>query len=325
MKNLITIAIIISSIFAQGKVVGKTFFDFTSTEDKKGFNFKRQYFGYSLKASENLSFKLLLDVGNTNVGTVEYEDDNGLFIEKPEDKRLTAFLKKAQLDYTCDWGKTSVGLIGMNTYHIQEKNWGYRFIEKSAIDLNKFSSTADLGVAFSTSIINNLNTTIQFVNGEGYKKPQGDEHFKSVFNITYGESKLNKNDGYNIGLVYSSESTDNDPVTMMSVFGGYAGMGLRVGVEYDLMNNPFKTFDETSVISTSLNYGLNDNIDLFARYDMVDDNDTENENGENLLVTGVVFNCGSGLSVAPNMRMVSHEDSNEKLTTVYRVNVQFKL
>ena len=112
-------------------------------------------------------------------------------------------------------GKTSFGLIGMHTYNVQEKNWGYRFIEKSAIDLNKFSSTADLGIAFSSSVISELNTTIQFVNGEGYKKPQGDEHFKSVFNITYGESKLNKNDGYNVGLVYSSESTDNDPVTMM--------------------------------------------------------------------------------------------------------------
>ena len=74
----------------------------------------------------------------------------------------------------------------------------------------------------------------------------------------------------------------------MSVFGGYAGMGLRIGVEYDIMNDSSKTIDETSVISTSLNYGLNDNIDLFARYDMVDDNDTVNEkNGNNLLATGL--------------------------------------
>ncbi len=307
MRNLITVAIIISSIFAQGKVVGKTFFDFSSTEDEKGFNFKRQYFGYSLKASENVNFKVLLDVGRSDNET-----------------KLSAFLKKAQLDYTNNWGKTSFGLIGMHTYNVQEKNWGYRFIEKSAIDLNKFSSTADLGVAFTTSIINNLNTTVQFVNGEGYKNPQGDEHFKSVLNITYGKSKLNKNDGYNVGLVYSSESTDSDPVTMMSIFGGFAGMGLRAGVEYDLMNGPSETFDEMSIISASVNYGLNDNIDLFARYDMVDDNDTANKNGENLIVTGAVFNCGSGLSIAPNMRMASFEDSDIVSTTIYRVNVQFK-
>ena len=29
--------------------------------------------------------------------------------------------------------KISLGLIGMNTFGVQEKNWGYRFIEKSPL------------------------------------------------------------------------------------------------------------------------------------------------------------------------------------------------
>ena len=100
----------------------------------------------------------------------------------------------------------------MNTYAVQESNWGYRFIEKSAIDKNKFSSTADLGVGFSKSIIDNLNLSLQFINGEGFKKPQGDKFQKIAFNATYGESNLIKNDGYNAGLVYTTEKTDTDPI-----------------------------------------------------------------------------------------------------------------
>ena len=42
-----------------------------------------------------------------------------------------------------------MGLIGMNTHSIQEKNWGNRFIEKSAMDKNEYSTSADLGIGFS--------------------------------------------------------------------------------------------------------------------------------------------------------------------------------
>ena len=208
----------------------------------------------------------------------------------------------------------------MNTYAVQESNWGYRFIEKSAIDENKFSSTADLGVGFSRSLIDNLNLSLLFVNGEGFKKPQGDKYHKIAFNATYGEKKLNKNDGYNAGLVYTTESTDADPTTMTSIFGGFGGMGLRIGGEFDMQS---KGGVESNIISVSANYAVRDKIDIFARYDMVDDNDDANKNGKNYLVTGIVLTCDGGISVAPNVRMTTFENETEALTE-YKVNFQFK-
>ena len=317
MKKLLIILSIIGFMFAEGKISGVTYFDFSATDTKSAFNFQRQYFGYGGDVSDQVSYKILFDVGRTNLGTTLNKEGN----EISEDTRLVVFLKKAQVNYKSSFGKFNFGLIGMNTYGIQESNWGYRFIEQSAIDKYKFSATADIGVGFSRSLIDNLNLSLLFVNGEGFKKSQGDKYHKIAFNTTYGEGNLNKNDGYNAGLVYTTESTDTDPTTMASVFGGFAGMGLRLGGEYDILT---KGSVESNIISVSANYTVRDNIDIFARYDMVDDNDATNKNGNNYIVTGIVLACHGGISVAPNLRMVNYENTDKDSEMEYKVNLQFK-
>ena len=304
MKKLLIILSIIGFMFAEGKISGVTYFDFSATDTKSAFNFERQYFGYGGEVSDQVSYKILFDVGRSDTDT-----------------RLNTYLKKAQVNYLSSFGKFNFGLIGMNTYGVQESNWGYRFIEKSAIDKYGFSATADIGVGFSRSLIDNLNLSLLFVNGEGFKNPQGDKYHKIAFNATYGEGNLNKNDGYNAGLVYTTESTDTDPTTMASVFGGFAGMGLRLGGEYDILT---KGSIESKIISVSANYTVRDNIDIFTRYDMVDDNDDTDKNGNNYLVTGIVLACDGGISVAPNLRMVNYENTEKDSEMEYKVNFQFK-
>ena len=303
MKKILLVVSITGFMFAEGKIGGITYFDFISSDDSTAFNFQRQYFGYGGDVSDQVSFKILFDVGRSD-----------------SDTRLTTYLKKAQVNYKSSFGKFNFGLIGMNTYAVQESNWGYRFIEKSAIDKNKFSSTADLGVGFSKSIIDNLNLSFQIVNGEGFKKPQGDKFQKIAFNATYGESNLIKNDGYNAGVVYTTEQTDTDPITMTSIFGGFAGMGIRIGGEYDM-----KTIGgvNSNIVSVSTNYTVRDNIDVFVRYDIYDGDTSNDNNGKDYLVAGIVLTCDGGISVAPNVRTTTYEDETEALIK-YKVNFQFK-
>ena len=308
MKKILFVLSITGLMFAEGKIGGVTYFDFSSSDDSTAFNFQRQYFGYSGDASEKVSYKILFDVGRTN------KNDG-------EDARIVTFLKKAQINYKSSLGNFNFGLIGMNTYGVQEKNWGYRFIEKSAIDKYEFSATADIGVGFSRLLIDNLNLSLLIVNGEGFKNPQGDKYQKIAFNSTYGERELNKNDGYNAGLVYTTENTDADPTTMTSLFGGYSGMGLRLGGQYNVRT---KGNIESNIVSISANYNVRDNIDIFTRYDMVDDNDDINKNGENYLVTGIVLTCDGGISIAPNLRITNYENTAKESETEYRVNFQFK-
>jgi len=318
MKKLLMVLSIIGFIFAEGKISGVTYFDFSSNDKTSAFNFERQYFGYGGKVSDKVSYKILFDAGRTNMGTTRNKEGD----EVSEDTRLVVFLKKAQVNYKSSLGKFNFGLIGMNTYGVQESNWGYRFIEKSALDKYGFSGTADIGVGFSRSLIDNLNLSVLFVNGEGYKKPQGDKYNKIAFNTTYGEDNFNKNDGYNVGVVYTTESTDTDPTTMASIFGGFAGMGLRLGSEYDMLTKAGGY--EASIISVSANYTVRDNIDIFARYDLVDDNDDTDKNVKNYLVSGIVLACEGGISIAPNLRMVNYENTEKYALTQYKVNFQFK-
>ena len=317
MKKLLVVFNIIGFIFAEEKISGVTYFDYSATDKKSAFNMQRQYFGYSAEVSDKVSYKILFDVGRTNLGTTQDKEGN----EISEDTRLVTFLKKAQVNYKSSIGKFNFGLIGMNTYSVQESNWGYRFIEKSALDKYKFSGTADIGVGFSRSLIDNLNLSLLLVNGEGYKKPQMDKYHKIAFNATYGESKLNKNDGYNTGFVYTTESSDTDPTTVVSVFGGFAGMGFRLGGEYDILT---KGSEESNIISVSANYTVKDNIDIFARYDMVDDNDEINKNGKNYLISGLVLDCEGCISIVPNLRILNYENTEKDVEMDYKVNFQFK-
>jgi len=331
MKIILMVLSIIGLMFGEGKISGVTYFDFSATNTKSAFNFHRQYFGYSGEVSDQVSYKILFDVGRTNIGAAVIEKDTSY---KSEDTRLIAFLKKAQVNYKSSFGKFNFGLIGMNTYGIQESNWGYRFIEQSAIDKYKFSATADIGVGFSRSLIDDLNLSLLVVNGEGFKKPQGDKYHKIAFNTTYGENNLNKNNGYNAGVVYTMESTGTGPTTMASVFGGFAGMGLRLGGEYDMLTKAGGS--EANIISISANYGIRENLDVFVRIDMHDpdakytydketyaEDDDKNKRSSNYIIAGIVLACNGGISVAPNIRMTTFENETEALME-YKVNFQFK-
>ena len=320
MKYLIILLTYISiSIAADGKIGGVTYFDYTNSKETSAFVLKRQYFSYGIDISDEVKFRVVFDVGRTDVGTVLRKDGG----EKSEDTRLVAFLKKAQIDHRTSYGKISMGLIGMNTYNIQEKNWGYRFIEKSAIDKYKFSSTADLGIGFSRVLVNQLKMSLQVVNGEGYKNPQSDKYHKIAFNSTYGEHNLVKNSGFNAGVVYTTEQTDDKPNSMASLFGGFAGMGLRFGGQFNMLT---KGGIESQVISVSSNYSMTDKLDAFVRYDMFDPNTDEIDgwkDNSTYLIAGTQLSCGNGLLVAPNIRMKSYEDGSDSATE-YKINFQFK-
>ena len=300
MKKVTILLSLFTFAFAyNGSITGVTYFDYTRENDASAFNFNRQYFSYSIDMSNDAKFKVVFDVGRTNKAT----DELGNNIE---DTRLVTFLKKAQLDHKCEWGMTNLGLIGTNTYGIQEKNWGYRFIEKSALDKNKFVSTADLGVGVSMNFLNNFNVGIQYLNGEGYKSPEINYIQKINLNVNYGEANLSKNSGANLGVVYSSELTEDSPLTLFSLYGGFAFRGIRFGTELDIS-------DEKALTSVYLNYLVNRKVSIFSRYDVLE----EDSDKDKFFISGLVYNCGSGILISPNIRKSNKDE------LVYKLNFQF--
>ena len=132
-KKFLGSLIMFNLLFPNG-ISGVTFFEYHSGDldkanEKHGFKLSRAYLTYKNDISDELSFKFQTDVGQV-----------------ANDNRWTAYLKKAQLDWKMNNGmKISLGLIGMNMFNVQEKTWGNRFIEKTALDFAGWSSSADLG------------------------------------------------------------------------------------------------------------------------------------------------------------------------------------
>ena len=186
MKKIIFIVSVLSFMFCNG-ISGTTYFEYS--DDK--FSLSRTYLTYDNKISDDLSFKFQSDVDKVD-----------------DDDRLSVYLKKAQLDWKVSKSmKVSIGLIGMNMFNVQEKTWGHRFIAKSAIDNAGWSSSADLGFSI-TKDFGRVATNLTMTNGEGFKHMNVDKNVKTSLQLLYGEKKLDKKNGYNIGLVYSTLASD---------------------------------------------------------------------------------------------------------------------
>ena len=171
MKKILLLPLLFITIYTQGNFSGTTYFDYTYdlTEDAAndaGFGLKRVYFTYQEALSDNISYKFQTDI--------DYKSSP-----------INVYLKNAKLDWKSPIGKLTFGMQGMNIFNVTEKTWGFRFLQKSAMDKYKFSSSADMGIAYSGKM-NNLNYSIMYTNGSGYKTTENDEYKKTSIQLVYG-------------------------------------------------------------------------------------------------------------------------------------------
>lgn len=307
MKNILfTIFLFSLGLSYNGSITGLTYFKYQFSEDTQGFKLNRQYLNYEVDMAYNVKFKIILDAARTSKLT----DSNG----NKEDSRLVVFLKNAQLEYNQKWGTARFGLIATNTFNIQEINWGYRFIEKSAMDKNNFISTADLGIGLSRTINDNLDLNIQFLNGEGYKKSQEDKNQKLNFALNYGEKNISKNEGGNIGLVFSTEPFRSTTNNLISIYSGLFINNLRLAVESD-----FLVFDDSTqnLTSYSSTYMINSKVKYFIRHDILEQ---ENVSNNQFTITGMIYDLKNGFILSPNIRSINHKNENY----IYTLNFHFR-
>jgi len=295
-KNLLPI-LFFSVCFMQGGISGYAIFDYSNTSGDDGFDLQRAYLNYSSDVSEDLFFKISFDVG------------------RHADDRLTTYLKNAYVDFKCDNGdKFSIGLIGTNSFGIQEKNWGYRFIEKSVVDKYGMTKTADFGIGYSKSF-GKVKTSIQLLNGEGFKSDDKDGKQSLYLSVLYGESRLDKNDGMNFGFVMNNNpQADGTVNSLAGFFGGWASNGLRLGLEYNQFELDISDITEEAT-SFYINYDGED-LDLFVRHDINDLNVDDDVDADDLTIVGAVWNITKGLYVSPN---ISLDDIN-----TYSLTCMFK-
>jgi hypothetical protein len=305
MKKLILLSL--SSMIIAGDFGGYSIFQYND----EAFDMKRVYLKYSNTISDDLSFKLTYDIGRSSDthGSLTICPDNAEdCVDSTTDTKLSSYLKHAYINYSQSFGLVSVGVIGTNSYGAQEKTWGYRFIEKSPLDKAKWTNTADFGIGYAKSF-GDINVSAQILNGEGYKKTQDSEgDFAVYLRLLYGEGKLNKNDGFNVGLVMTNHVDDQ----LVGLFGGWAKDKIRTGLEYNRWD---AGSDSYVMLSNYLNYSLSDKWDVFVRNDRVEE--IEISNTESNAYVGAVWKLNNNLHIAPHFTM-SDGENDFRLSCIFK-------
>ncbi len=311
-KTLITVLILILSIaWAKDlKLSGDTYFNYALANlENNSFGISRAYFTFENKVSESVSYKFQTDVGAG--GATDY----------------SLFLKNAKLDWRTALGKFSFGLQGMNMFKIQEHNWGYRFIEKSAMDKHKYSSSADMGIGWKKSF-GAVTSGLMITNGTGYKKHEDDQYKKLSLNLLYGSAKLKK--GFNTGVAFSYEQKDYElmgsdtteetgNITVVAGFAAWSGGPLKVGAEVAVLTRSFQIISSRNLISNYINYKFGEKLSAYGRLDI----NSAETTFDKYIILGASYQPEKALYIAPNLRVDIPDGEDPEIT--YAVNLRFKI
>jgi len=283
---------------------------FSDGASVSAFELTRVYLGYEYEFSKNFSTKANIDVANPGSGSLE----------------MTAYVKNAYLRYTVDRLSVYFGLIPTTQFKLQEKAWGYRYIEKSFQDAGKFNASADLGVSIDYQLTDFLSADLIIANGEGYKELQSDSTVRTGIGLTVQPSNRLT------GRIYYDFSSGESTLSSIATFIGYSGDRFSIGAEYNKqMNHDFKDghdLDGTSVYTT---LKISEKIKLMARYDHLESNTLPgtssgwnlSKDGE-LYLAGIEFSPVKGIKIAPNYQGRNPAGNNQPGSSTFILNCEIK-
>ncbi|HZL10141.1 MAG TPA: hypothetical protein VFC65_09095 [Prolixibacteraceae bacterium] len=294
-----------------GKPMIRVFSNFHSTfsdgDSQSAFEVTRVYLGYEHHFSEEFSGTVVYDVANPAAGKLE----------------MTAFVKNAFLNYKHSNVSVDFGIIPTTQFKVQESFWGYRYLGKVFQDEYSFAASADLGTSVSYQFNNFVSADVAITNGEGYKKLQSDNIFKTAFGLTLNPVK-------SLTIRGMADFMDNQ-----STYAGFVGFKTNkfsLGAEYNYQKNHLMVAG-TDYFGPSF-YGtviVSKKAKFFARYDDLQSNTpsgaTEDWNIANdgqLFLAGFEYSPVSGIKLSPNYRGWNPAQSSQNFIFTLMLNCEIK-
>ena len=302
-----------SSFTPSGKPFAKIYTNahYTSSggEGSPEFEILRAYLGYSYKFSPNFSAKINIDVGNPDSGELE----------------LTAYLKNAYMQYKKDRFTFNFGMLSTLQFKVQEKFWGKRWIAKSFQDQYKMGPSADIGVSGAYKLCDFASVDLWAVNGEGYKKIQGDEHLKVGGGLTL--TPIN-----NLTIrAYADNMGKEDAQQTLATFIGYQANSFNVAGEYNYQkNHKISGGNDFNGWSFYTSIDLVKSFKLFGRYDMLSSVTPEmadtpwnlSRDGQ-LFMAGIEFSPVIGIKIAPGFHGWKPADTEKSFVNGFYLNFEY--
>ncbi|MFZ2054843.1 MAG: hypothetical protein WAU81_11690, partial [Candidatus Aminicenantales bacterium] len=220
----------------------------STLENKNGFWFRRIYFTYNNKLSDTIKMRFRLETASPGqLGTSSL---------------LIPFVKDAYLSFKIGQSDLVVGIQGPPSFEQLEGVWGWRPLEKTPLDLQRWTSSRDFGVSLKGG--KSFVYHFMFANGSS-NKAEVDKGKKIFGSLGY------KSGGFFLeGMAqydHDTEARAND--TIAQLFGSYSGEWGRVGVQYSYRSNKVEDSEALpyNIVSAFGVFSVGKKVELIARYD----------------------------------------------------------
>jgi len=286
----------------------------SSLKDKNGFWFRRIYFTYDQELTDAFSVRLRFEMAS-----------DGKFGK--DAIKHTPYIKDAHLKwkYTKNH-RLIVGISPTPTWGVLEKFWGYRSVEKTLLDIQKWSSSRDFGIAFKGSLLGEGNMKYHFMAANGSGEKSEINPGKKIFGaVSYHFSKE---------LFIQLYADWNDNVhnksysgwTTLQGFAGYKNDIFKLGLQAARqIRKPYGennlTLDAASAFAV---FNISEKIKIFARIDRMFSENPEghkisylpfdNTAKSNLYIAGLDYSPAKGVHFIPNIELIKYEKNSVGIT-----------
>ncbi len=288
-----------------GKFSGLMFGDYywvaanhnAASENQNGFWFRRIYLTYDRGVSEDFSIRIRFEMNSPG--------------DFATSSKIEPFVKDAYLKWKLSSHQLLVGLSTTPTWDVVERVWGFRPVEKTPLDLQKYGSSRDLGIALKGSLDHDKRVKyhLMFANGAGTRSEtnKGKKIFLSLgFHPT----------PFTTLEVYGDWEDRGDPTRyMVQGFAAYKTEKMRVGIQFAHQARSAPNLDDENleIASVFAAVQLTERTEAFARFDhMFDpaplgisyipfDNTAESSN---LIIAGFTYSPGKNVYIIPNVEIV---------------------
>ncbi len=285
-------------------------FRFDDNKPKSGFVLTTALIGYKRKLADKVTGTIIFDVTRTT-NDIQVTDSSGnqLNVSYFEGSKYTAFLKMAEINWQFhEQFSLSVGQL-LNTQYLtfQDKFWAHRYVEVTFQELNRFGAPADFGMRLKYQPLEKLALYLGAFNGEGpFRKQDTESNFLACANIEY--KPINE---LMLKFYYGNQSSSADSLNAKNIYSAFVGFDkkkYRLGLEYDYVQKADFYDAEWSGLSAFAYYQLNEQFELFYRYDYIGESATYSNVSYH--IAGVQYKPVENFFISTNYRYFSEGDAN---------------
>ena len=294
----------------------------TGIQDLQGFDFRRIYFTYDYRISEEFSTRFRLE------SQTLFSVNNTLFL---------TYIKDAYLNWKniFEGSNFIFGIQPTPAFVVSEDFWNYRSLERTIMDLRRIVSSRDFGVSLKGRLTSSGSIKYWLMYGNGSTIGLEGDKYKRLYSqidlqpadewrITlFGDYRFKENKEYEI----IQENFVNDALTT-DLFVGYAEKDIfTIGVEsfWQVTFNDNIQTQNTEYVIQNRNalgvslfgwYKFNEMIVGIGRWDYYDPNISGHYRGDarNLYIAGLSFILNPKVSIMPNFLFETYEQTINGIT-----------